>query len=278
MNITDIANYSAEQIIYLATILCSAVVCVVFGVLLMLVRRYRFNRRSPFYPVRYITARRILGFAYIFIGVMKIFQIVTAEAIAVPNQSEFLPIAGLIISTSQALLFTAALLALYNSRLVTYSDIFWTGIFPIVWFVVMYVVTHRTEPESAYSIKWMFFGFYMLQLVGYTIAFFVERRQYRLRIEEYFNDDGYNAYPQPGTGVLFLCSLAVGLAALVSYFATELWHLTVFTATYTAYYVAVAVYFLKSWKQSQRITDMTTPEIPDSPERLKYREEYKRQL
>ncbi len=274
MNITDIANLSEEQMLYLAMCLTSAILCIIFGMMmiLMFIGRHRLDRRSPFYPARYVMARRLLGAALLVIGTITLFQLLTGDTGAAPKQSEFLPISGLVISTSQAALFTAALLALYNSQLVTGGNILW-NIIPIVWFVLIYAIV-RGVPEFARGMKWTLLGYYILQLIGYTIVFFFERRKYLRHLENYFDDWGYCEYRRNGVTVLFLCSLAVGVAALASYFFTQLWHLTVFIAAYTAYYFAVMIYFLNYQRHSHTIVDVTTIDDNwDDPERETYKHE-----
>lgn len=249
-------SYSEEQFIYVVTNFSSAVVLIVISLFLLYMRHFRrFIRRAPVYPARYIMARRILGISYCVIGVLMLSQIATGIT---PKHDEFLPISGLCISTSQAMLFTGALLALYNSNLLRRSVILW-NIFPIIWFLFMYGL-FTSVPDVQRIVKIVFFAFYVLQLTGYTIVFFIERRKYLFHIEYYFDDSEYYIYRRNGIMVLFLCSLAVGMVALASYYFTELWHLTVFIACYTAYYVAVAIYFLNYELQCQKIADVTTPE------------------
>jgi hypothetical protein len=215
----------------------------------------------------------ILGTACLIIGAITLFQLATGAAVGdmavAHKQSEFLPVSGLIISTSQALLFTAALLSLYNSRLLNGDVILW-NILPIALFALIYAMC-REEPEVAIIVKKVFFGFYITQLIGYTVAFFNERDRYLCHLEDWFDDWGLREYRRNGIVALFVCSLVVGVAALASYFFTELWHLTVFIAACTAYYAAVAIYFLKYRRHSEEIFHVTTPEDWDNPKRETYR-------
>lgn len=246
-----------EQTVYLAVNIASALLCAALGVLLVDMRSYRRSmRRAPVYPRRYIAARRALGIAYLLLSGLMALKL----AFALPEkQGEFLPVSALVISTSQALLFTAALLSLYNSPLVR-RDIIWCNVIPIVAFPLLYVVLSRAATEQM-IIRYLFFTYYILQLILYTVFFFRERRRYLDTIEEYFDrGKSYRFYSKRGVTLLFLCSLAIGVAALASYFFTELWQITVFVAAYTIYYAWVACYFLDYAVDSQKIQHVTTPE------------------
>lgn len=213
-----------EQTVYLAVNIASVLLCVAMGILLVDMRSYlRSIRHVPVYPQRYITARRALGIAYLLLGGLMALKL----TLAMPEkQGEFLPISALVISTSQALLFTAALLSLYNSPLVR-RDIIWWNVIPIVAFPLLYLVFSRAATEQM-IIRYLFFAYYLLQLILYTVAFFHERRRYLDAIEEYFDrGKSYRFYSKRGVTLLFLCSLAIGVAALASYFFTELWQITV---------------------------------------------------
>ena len=259
MELTDFLTGSGEQTTYWATALTSSILCIVSGALLIFLHPRRRTTKAKIYPERYITARRMLGIAYCVIGALTLLQLATGSgANAAPKQSDFLPISGLVISTSQALLFTAALLALYNSRLVSRKIVMY-NLIPIAWFVGMYVLFIRF-PEMTLAIKKLFFCFYIVQLIGYSVVFFVERDKYLEHLDQYFDDWGCRAHRRNGVTALFLCSLGVGLAAMASYYFTELWHLTAFIAAYTVYYIAVAVYFLRYRRHSEEIATVTTPE------------------
>lgn len=250
-------NYWNEQTVYLAVNIASVLLCLAMGILLVDMRSYlRSIRRVPVYPQRYIAARRALGIAYLLLGGLMALKL----TFALPEkQGEFLPVSALVISTSQALLFTAALLSLYNSPLVR-RDIIWWNVIPIVAFPLLYVVFSRAATEQM-IIRYLFFAYYVLQLILYTALFFRERRRYLDTIEDYFDQGkSYRFYSKRGVALLFLCSLAIGVAALASYFFTELWQITVFIATYTIYYVWVACYFLDYAIDSQKIHHVTTPE------------------
>jgi hypothetical protein len=259
-------NEWSEETVYLITNVTSILFCVVFGILLLDMRDYRrFIRRAPVFPLRYVMARRTLGIAYLVIGGLMAYQVITGQS---TKQDEFLPFVGLIISSSQAMLFTGALLALYNSRLLRRETI-WTNIIPVGLFLVVYAAFFNQQ-EVQLVVRKVFFAFYIIQLMAYTIVFFMERAKYLDQIEEYFDEGkNFDLYSNRGVTALFLCSLAIGVAALASYFFTELWQFSVFIAFYTLYYIIIAFYFLRYAWRSQKIKDVTTPEEWSKTEKYK---------
>lgn len=246
-----------EQTVYLAVNIASVLLCVALGVLLVDMRSYRRSiRRVPVYPQRYIAARRALGIAYLLLGGLTALKL---TLVLPEKQGEFLPVGALVISSSQALLFTAALLSLYNSPLVR-RDAVWWNVIPIVAFPLLHLIFSRAATEQM-VIRYLFFAYYILQLIVYTVFFFRERHRYLDTIEEYFDiGKSYRFYSKRGVTLLFLCSLTIGVAALASYFFTELWQITAFISTYTIYYAWVACYFLDYAVDSQKIQHVTTPE------------------
>ena len=245
------------DIIYLAVNSVSLLICMVFGILLLDMRNYRRSiSKYPIYPFRYMKARRALGISYIILGILTTLKLI----LDLPEkQEEFLPVSGLVVSSSQALLFIYALLSLYNSRLVC-NKIIWSNVIPIIIFPLLYIIFSHTKAEQI-IIRYLFFAYYILQLIIYPIFFFRERHNYLDAIEWYFDyGSTYRFYSKQGITIMFLCSLGIGIAALASYFFTELWQMTVFIAAYTGYYVWVGCYFLNYASDSQKIQHVTTPE------------------
>ena len=270
---TDITAYIDNNIedIHFVIGAASSVICFLLGIVLLLVRYSRnicMNCRLR--PSRYIAARKALGMAYIIIGVLSMQLLFTFD---VRNQTteDFFPLTGLIISISQIILFTVAVLALFNSRLLN-RTIIMSNILPIVILLVMYVVFADHE-RILLDIRLVLFICYLLQLVVYTVVFVIERRRYLAIIEDYF-DMGrlYARYSCRGISLIYFSAIGIGIWALASYFFTTLQQETLFIFCHTIFYVVVAVYYIRYSKKSSRIQDVTTPERWDENEDFSRRE------
>ena len=237
----------------------SSLICFLLGLKLSLVRFCKYiDMKSPFRPTRYIAARRALGVAYIIIGVFSFILLFTVD-VRDNDPESFFPLIGLIISISQIILFTVAVLALFNSRLLN-RTMMMANVAPIFLLLVLYAAFIGHE-QIQYSIRYSLFIYYLLQLVVYTFAFIVERSKYLVIIEDYF-DQGqlFEKYSCKGIAILYFCAVGIGFWALASYFFTTLMQETVFIFCYTIFYCVVAWYYFDYSKISRRIQDVTTPE------------------
>ena len=214
--------------------------------------------KSVVRPNRYIAARKALGWAYIIIGILSLVQLFTVD-VTNQNESDSFPLVGLVISISQIILFTAAVLALYNSKWLN-SRVVGFNLLPLAILLLLYVAFMGQEMVQ-FTIRLTLFIYYLLQLIVYLVAFFMARRTYLDQIEDYF-DHGelYEKYSFKGITVLYLLSIGIGIWAMASYFFTTLLQETVFITAYTVFYVILAVYYIQYSKHSQRIQDVTTPE------------------
>lgn len=256
--LTALYDANIEQIHFVVGFV-SSVICFVLGIVLLLVH---FNKnlcfRCQLRPTRYIAARKALGWAYIIIGIFSMILLYTYD-VREQTETYFFPLSGLIISISQIILFTVAVLALLNSRLLNRTMVL-VNILPIAMLLIMYMVFTEHE-EVQLTIRFALFICYLLQLVIYTAAFVIERRRYLNIIEDYF-DLGklYEKYSCRGLALIYFSAIGIGVWALASYFFTTLQQETLFIFCYTIFYIVVAVYYIRYSKKSSRIQDVTTPE------------------
>lgn len=163
-----------EEQIYMALCLTSVVVCMTDAVLLLCMRRFlREMDRRLYRPERYISARITLGLAFLIIALMTAGLLF--KGVAEPTE-KFFSIGNLVISSSQALLFTIATLALLNSRLVRRIPIL-LNVIPILLFVAVYFIFIEHDAVGR-GICYCFFTFYVVQLILYTVVFAFERKEY----------------------------------------------------------------------------------------------------
>lgn len=240
-----------EEQIYMALCLTSVVVCMTDAVLLLCMRRFlREMDRRLYRPERYISARYALGVAFLIMAVMT----AGLRGLAAPSE-KFFSIGNLVISSSQALLFTIATLALLNSRLVRRNVILWNCL-PIALFVVVHFIFIEHD-EIGRGICYCFFTFYVVQLIIYTVVFAFERKEYIHKLKVNCTAEEFGKCRNNGVTWIFVSALLVGILALASYFFTQYWQLSVFVFTYTVFYTAVTVYFLKYAGKSAEIESIT---------------------
>lgn len=242
-----------EEQIYMALCVASVVVCMTDAVLLLRMRGFlREMGRKLYRPERYISARYALGVAFIIMAVMTAGLLF--RGLAAPSE-KFFSIGNLVISSSQALLFTIATLALLNSRLVRRNVILWSCL-PIALFVVVHFIFIEHD-EIGRGICYCFFTFYVVQLILYTVVFAFERKEYIHKLIVNCTAEEFGKCRNNGVTWIFVSALLVGILALASYFFTEYWQLSLFILTYTVFYTAVTVYFLKYAGKSAEIESIT---------------------
>lgn len=242
-----------EEQIYMALCLTSVVVCMTDAVLLLRMRGFlREMDRKLYRPERYISARYALGVAFLIMAVMTAGLLF--RGLAAPSE-KFFSIGNLVISSSQALLFTIATLALLNSRLVRRNVILWNCL-PIALFVVVHFIFIEHD-EIGRGICYCFFIFYVVQLIIYTVVFAFERKEYIHKLKVNCTAEEFGKCRNNGVTWIFVSALLVGILALASYFFTQYWQLSVFVFTYTVFYTAVTVYFLKYAGKSAEIESIT---------------------
>lgn len=242
-----------EEQIYMALCVASVVVCMTDAVLLLRMRGFlREMDRKLYRPERYISARYALGVAFLIMAVMTAGLLF--RGLAAPSE-KFFSIGNLVISSSQALLFTIATLALLNSRLVRRNVILWSCL-PIALFVVVHFIFIEHD-EIGRGICYCFFTFYVVQLIIYTVVFAFERKEYIHKLKVNCTAEEFGKCRNNGVTWIFVSALLVGILALASYFFTQYWQLSVFVFTYTVFYTAVTVYFLKYAGKSAEIESIT---------------------
>ena len=251
MNITMMT----EEQTYLVICIVSIVACLMDSILLLDMHRFNKEISDRLYkPVRYISARIALGLAFLIIALMTAGLLFKGTGGGQPPQ-KFFSIGNLVISSSQALLFTIASLSLFNSKLVRKSLVA-VHFAPIMLFVLIYFIFIE-HPEVGNVVCYCFFTFYVVQLVVYTIAFFFERKKYINTLRINCTPQEYAQCRNRGVTVIFIAAVLVGVAALASYFFTQYWQLSLFVLSYTLFYSAVTVYFLDYAKKSLEIESIT---------------------
>ena len=245
-----------QDIVYHYVCLSSGVVCVLLAFFLLDIRSYKRKVRKQcpvLMPHRYIYARLSLGIAYVVLGMLTALQVL----LEMPNETTtFLPLSGLIVASSQALLFTMAILAFYNSPLANHKLV-WGSILPLLLLYVLHEAC-ATCPDSQREIRIMWLLVYAVQLLVFSYTFFRARRNYAEALHRNLGNSALKAkYEQKELLPLFIGTLFIGVYALASFFFTEKMSLSVFIIVYTFYYVAVGIYALRYADKGQSIVDIS---------------------
>lgn len=244
-----------QDIAYHYVCLSSGIICVLLAFFLLDIRAYKKKVKElcpVLLPTKYINARISLGIAYIVLGTLTALQVL----LDMPNETEtFLPLPGLIIASSQALLFTMAILCFYNSPLANYKMV-WGNIIPLL---LLFILHESCSTVSGkYEIRIMWLVVYAIQLIEFSLTFFYARRTYAAALLTNLGHTAIsNRYAQKELLPLFIGTLFIGIYALASFFFKEKWSLSVFIIIYTIYYTAVGIYALSYAKKGQSIMDIS---------------------
>ena len=244
-----------EDIVYHYVCITSGIICVLLAFFLLDIRPYKkkIKQLCPvLLPQRYINARISLGIAYIVLGLLTSLQVL----LSMPNETNtFLPLSGLVIASSQALLFTMAILSFYNSPFANHKMI-WGNMIPLILLFALHEVCDSHTLQREIRILWLVV--YGIQLVEFSLTFFHARHIYENALIKNLGHSSISVrYKQKELLPLFIGTLFIGIYALVSFFFTDKWSLSLFIVIYTVYYAAVGIYALHYAEKGHSIMDIS---------------------
>ncbi len=256
----------ADQINIIANIIL-ATVCITFSVVFFVV------------PVphkaeikNYSVSLKVLSTAYLAIA---LFTITILAFNLNDNSNEPLTFICLLISSSQALLFTFTLISLINPRFVTVKQLFFQ-ILPLFLFVLSYFfITSFIRdpyvknisgllsvlPNPVAVLRILFAIFYLFQLVYYPFIFIRLRKGYERDIHDFFSDSLH--LRMKWISFSFFSALIIGIVSIISGFAPGKNSDTIMTFLYMAFYFYFAIEYVRYpeiFKILQSVFDKT-----DSP-------------
>ena len=245
-----------QEIIYHLTCIASSIICMLLAFLLLDIRSYWKMVREKYpqmIPRKYITARISLGIAYVLLGAITAMQIL----LEMPDETEtFIPMPGLLIASSQALLFTMAILAFVNSRISNYRMIL-ANILPFGCLLLLYIFA-EDHPGLQKEIRIIWLVLYFIQLIVLSVCFYKAMKEYLHKVRSHIGKSRLcRKYEQRGLIPLFIGTMFIGIYALVSFFFTERWMLSAFIFIYTVYYIAVGIYTLRYAEKGPLIADLS---------------------
>ncbi len=254
MNLSDrILIYILTAYPYLLAILSFFILAAVLLNMKPQMKKLRNTLPEDLIPHRYISARRILGTAYIFIGTVILIHLYLHPA---GDLSNLYPGEILLIGSAQMILTLAALLSLYNSQMVCRCTVMASI---AIFMVPVFVESISTSFSISNNIvRITLFTLFIIQIILYTAVFISERRRYVRTMEGKLGNDEAANYRKKGSTVLFILMLILSVCALIPLFITDLCCAGVFVTAYTIYNIALGVYFHLSIDESSVVQEITT--------------------
>ncbi len=218
-----------------------------------LIRTLRNTLPEDLMPYRYLSARRTLGTAYIFIGVIILIHIYvhTPEDMMRLHPGEIL-----LIGSAQMTLTLSALLSLYNSSLIRKCTVACS-------FVVFTVPPFVESVSTSFSIsndivKFTLLTLFIIQIILYTVLFITERRRYIKVMTARFGGEEGVSYSKKGSLAFFILMLILCVWALVPLFIPATGCAGAFITAYTIYNIALGVYYHLQAEESAVVHEITT--------------------
>ena len=160
----------------------------------------------------YRASRKSMAYAYLIFGVLSGINAVMNGAETSESDMFIVAAITLIVSSFQSFLFTYALITLINSAFFSKRWLV-AQLIPISGFSVsLFCLLFLTAPLLLKITFYLFFAFYLYQLIYYTYIFIREYKRYRIAAGNYFS--GEEAKHLNWVRVVFFSALTVGILAL----------------------------------------------------------------
>lgn len=264
---------NTNQFIYLVSITA----CILMGITF-----FSFPTPKVAMLQHYKLSKKILGLSYLTLGGLMLFNVLIGS----PHKPEqFLAFPSIIISSSQAYLFTFTLLILINPGLGT-RRYMWRQLCPILAIITLFIVcnmiwgnpdTHSIKAfvtqiyHPAVAVRFLFFLFYIFQLVYYTYLFRREKRKFIGKMYDYYSDD--TVLRLRWVEYAFYAALGIGILAFFSYFFPSILFDNIFVAFYTIFYILFAFGYLRYELFYKMVEKAIEPFVPVASSETTVKEE-----
>lgn len=233
------------------------VVCFVMGIFFLIFVGYKYITNK-----NYKTSLKVLSISYLIMGVLNSLDLIFELA---DYDTEYFPFLIILISSLQAILFTFSLNLLLNpqiiiskrlkNNLLPIGIVFLAYLFSLFLFNDIKInsleILRTNILHPTIIIRLLFFGFYLFQLVYYTIFFLKNVKYYKKSIGNFFSET--ETLQLIWVRVAFFSALGIGIGALVcQIFPNKLYNLII-SMTFLVYYFLFAVYYLNYNKLYQKI-------------------------
>ncbi len=194
-------------------------------------------------PYHYLSARRALGFACIFIGLITLMRI-------------WLAIDGFVIGSFQIIIATSALLSIYASPVVNRM----TVLVNVLIFVVMSLiyVIFWNHPVVKGTVRYVWLVLFLIQIFSYTVIFFMESRRYNMTMTDRMGADEAQYYSKKEIVAFFILALMIAICSCTSLYIHALGFVTFFIAAYTIFYMFLVLYFHNQWEDSSVVHEIVS--------------------
>jgi len=173
-------------------------------------------------------------------------------------QPEYLKFSALLISSTQSLIFSYALITLLNPlQSKKKNNLFIIHSIIIFLFLLFYVIGTRIRNDSVLTsisditgtilhpltiIRVVFFAFYLYQILHYSLLFSKSVGKYNISIDNYFSGTG--TIKLNWVKVAFCSALTIGFMAIIFQTWPGLLFDNIFTSVLVVFYVAFAINFI----------------------------------
>lgn len=240
----------------------------------------------------YRISLKVLSSAYFAMGLLTAAVLVFKLA---DNSREYFTFISILISSTQAFLFTFTLITLVNPNFVKLKNVIRHTI-PYIVFIALYTISVVIYDEPRLTsirevldhisnptlwIRLLFLGYYLFQLIYYTHLFLREVKNYDNELMDYFSD--VYQLKLSWVRVAFYSALFVGVTALISNFLPMRYD-WIITVIFSIFYFGFAQEYIKYNKVFSIIEPAITPALQEntkSNNRLKVRTDwqyYKQQI
>lgn len=227
----------------------------------------------------YRISLKVLSGAYFALGLLTVAVLVFNLA---DNSREYFTFFSILISSTQAFLFTFTLITLINPNLVKAKNVL-RHIAPYLIFTIIYLVSQAVfgDPQiTSFSyvaqnlnnptiwVRVFFLGYFIFQLAYYTYLFLKEARLYDKELLDYFSE--VFQLKMEWVRILFFSALGIGVVAMVSNFLPMKYDWIV-TLMFSVFYFGFAQEYIKYNKVFTVIEpaiSVPTIEISTMPTRL----------
>lgn len=220
----------------------------------------------------YRVSLKVLSSAYFAMGFLTTAVLVFKLA---DNSREYFTFISILISSTQALLFTFTLITLVNPTFVKLKNVIRHTI-PYIVFIALYTISVVIYDEPRLTsirevldhisnptlwIRLLFLGYYLFQLIYYTHLFLREVKNYDNELMDYFSD--VYQLKLSWVRVAFYSALLVGTIALISSFLPMRYDWIV-TIIYSLFYFGFAQEYIKYNKVFNIIEPAITPALQEN--------------
>lgn len=220
----------------------------------------------------YRVSLKVLSSAYFAMGLLTAAVLVFKLA---DNSREYFTFISILISSTQAFLFTFTLITLVNPNFVKLKNVIRHTI-PYIVFIALYTISVVIYDEPRLTsirevldhisnptlwIRLLFLGYYLFQLIYYTHLFLREVKNYDNELMDYFSD--VYQLKLSWVRVAFYSALLVGTIALISSFLPMRYDWIV-TIIYSLFYFGFAQEYIKYNKVFNIIEPAITPALQEN--------------